>query len=126
MVSFGDHLICTGTDITPIYTYRGSPLYMDRGYADLGIINNVGPWGWQPYNLTNSNATAPDVLRLQFLMKATNHSLATAGSRHNVTLGLLIDDSRLLVGTYIVEVEAAADVPNITVSKCRRFSVSCC
>ena len=123
MLSFGDNLICTGRDITPIYSSRGSPLYVDRGYADLGTITNVGSWGWQPYNLTDADATAPDVLRLQFLMKATNHSLATPGSQHGVTLGLVINDNRLVVGTYNVEVEAAADVPNITVSACGLFGV---
>ena len=123
VVSFGDNLICTGTEITPIYSSRGSPLYVDRGYADLGTITNVGSWGWQPYNLTDAGATAPDVLRLQFLMKATNHSLATPGSQYGVTLGLVINDNRLVVGTYNVEVEAAADVPNITVSARGPFGV---
>jgi hypothetical protein len=35
---------------------------------------------------------------------------------HNVTLGLMINDNRLLVGSYDVEVEADITLPNISVS----------
>ena len=71
-MAFGENLMCTDNDITPYYTSRGSVIYVDRGYADLGVITNVGPWGWTS-NSTDPNAIDPDVLRVQFLMKATNH-----------------------------------------------------
>ncbi|XP_070193766.1 uncharacterized protein [Littorina saxatilis] len=114
IVGMGDNLACTESEVTPTYTSRGDPLYTDRGYVDMGVITNVGTWGWQPYDLVDSNATAPDVLRVQFLVKATNHSLATVGSTHAMTLGLIINDNRLLIGSYFLEVEAAAEVPNVT------------
>lgn len=94
------------------YFRRGSlPMYMDRGYLDLGVVSNVGPWGWQPANATFD----PDTIRLRMLVKATNHSLATPGSTHSVTLGLFINDQRLLVTSVSLQVEADAIIPNVTV-----------
>nr|KAG5686353.1 hypothetical protein BaRGS_008367 [Batillaria attramentaria] len=114
IVDFGENLACTEQDITPTYSSRGTnSIYADRGYADFGTISNVGSWG-HAYNATDPNATEPNLLRVQFLMKATNHTLATVGSSHSVTLGLIINDNRLLIGSYGVEVEADAAVPNIT------------
>lgn len=114
MTNFGRNVPCTDPAIVPQYSSRGSPTYPDRALASLGTLSNVGTWGYQPYNITNPNALPPDVVRVEFFMTATNHSLATAGSVHNVTLGLLINDNRMLVGTFDVQVEAAPVLPNIT------------
>ncbi|KAL8587122.1 hypothetical protein ACOMHN_026090 [Nucella lapillus] len=114
VVSLGSNLACTNSNPTPIYTSRGNPQVTDRVLVDLGVLSNVGPWGWQPFNLTDSNATDPDVVRVQFMMKALDHPLATAGSVHGITLGLTVDEIRILVTTLSVEVEAAPVLPNIT------------
>jgi hypothetical protein len=68
-VGVGNNLPCSATKIFPQYSSRGSPLYTDRAYADLGYLSNAGDWGWQPYNLVDSAAIPPDVIRVQFLMK---------------------------------------------------------
>lgn len=48
-------------------------------------------------------------------MRATDHPLATVGSVHSVTLGLLLNSNYLQIGSFSVQVDASGTVPNVTV-----------
>ena len=116
----GDHLIGMRKENIQIdYKSRATESDpTDYVIVNMGKITNVGQWGWQPFNLTNSNAMNPDMLTLQFFLKTTDHQLSLPNLEHPITLMMFLDDSSFLVTSFVVEVASAIDPPNITVMIC--------
>ncbi|XP_076447924.1 uncharacterized protein LOC143284788 [Babylonia areolata] len=114
IVDVGSNLACTNRDVTPVYSSRDDPLAIDHIYADLGTVTNVGAWGWQPYTLQDPNALDPDTVRIQLMVKATDHVQATPGAAFDITMGLVIDDQQLQIGTKNIEVKSPDTLANIT------------
>ncbi|XP_041348817.1 uncharacterized protein LOC121368242 [Gigantopelta aegis] len=102
--SVGENMPCLQKNIEAIYSSQdgNGTSVPDRAVLHLGRVTNVGSWGWVNTAVNNSND-----ITFQILVKANNHSSASDGSEHNITIGFIQNGTKLNLGDRLLTVQAA-------------------
>lgn len=86
-------------------------------FCPSGRITNLGSSSWNQQDNVTRNT-----IRLKVLVKATNHSMATVGSNHDVYFGMFVGVDKLTIGKVSLQVSSSASADAITV--CSPFNTT--
>ncbi|XP_059140845.1 uncharacterized protein LOC131928747 [Physella acuta] len=110
-VWYGENIACASVNkFDPQYIITANDtFYTDIARVDLGRITNLGSSSWNQQDNVTRNT-----VRLKVLVKATNHSMATVGSNHDVYFGMFVGVDKLTIGKVSLQVSSSASADAIT------------
>ncbi|KAK6175217.1 hypothetical protein SNE40_013725 [Patella caerulea] len=97
-VSSGENLPCVDKDKVAEYvSLSGDTSARNEAVLDLGVVTNVGDWGYLNVSLNDTKNT----IKVRLAVKGTDHPLFTVSSAHTIEIGLTRDGTRQTVGSGI-------------------------
>ncbi|XP_055958297.1 uncharacterized protein LOC126827499 [Patella vulgata] len=103
-VSSGENLPCVDKDKVAEYvTLSGDNSAKNEAILDLGVVTNVGDWGYLNVSLNDTKNT----MKFRLVVKGTDHPLFTVSSAHTIEIGLTRNGNRELIGSGIATTAVA-------------------
>ncbi|ESP03565.1 hypothetical protein LOTGIDRAFT_171361 [Lottia gigantea] len=107
-VRAGENMPCVETDREAVMSSRGNlPLLTDTATLDLGVLTNVGNWGY----FNHSRNDTRNIMVLQVLVKGTEFTTATQTLDIGLTSG---SGTRSSLDTIVINKAASSSLPEIT------------